>query len=65
MKDIRQPPLNNARDRRLEEGEFQGLLNATAQSRNTYLEPIIRLAVETGLRRGELIALEWSCIELE
>ena len=32
VKDIRQPPLNNARDRRLEEGEFQRLLNATAQS---------------------------------
>lgn len=64
VKDIRQPALSNARDRRLQPGEFDRLLAATDGSRNRHLKPIVRLAVETGMRRGELLDLKWSHIDL-
>lgn len=65
VKDIRQPPVQNARSRRLEPGEYDMLLDAASRSRNPYISAIIRLAVETGLRRGELVALSWPCVDLD
>ncbi|WP_409566260.1 tyrosine-type recombinase/integrase [Methylobacterium sp. J-070] len=37
---------------------------ALAQTRVRYLRPLIILALETGMRRGELLALEWSDVDL-
>lgn len=64
VKDIRQPALQNARSRRLDPGEYQALLYAASKSRNPYVALIIRFAIETGLRRGELVDLSWSCVDL-
>jgi integrase len=59
---VRQPPLRNARNRRLERGELKRLEAALSQCRNPLTGLIVKLAIETGLRRAELLALEWRHI---
>lgn len=53
------------RERRLQNGEWERLLGATALCRNPSVEPIMRLALATGMRRGEIIAIESDHIDLE
>ncbi len=59
------PVANDARNRRLNPGDLEKLLKATATSRNKSVKAIVLLAIETGLRRGEILALEWRHICLE
>lgn len=52
------------RDRRLHSGELEALLSAASRSNSKGLEQVIVLAVETSMRLGELIGLEWKHINL-
>ncbi|CDW95838.1 putative Site-specific recombinase, phage integrase family [Thiomonas arsenitoxydans] len=61
---VRKPAAPPARDRRLRAGEVDALLAAAAQARAVGLRQIIILAVETSMRLGELLGLEWSRIDL-
>lgn len=73
---IRRPSVNNARDRVFREGEeallIQALEDHAAQSgrkyrhgtRNVWVKPLVMLALETAMRRGELLALDWENIRL-
>ncbi|MBU2805195.1 tyrosine-type recombinase/integrase [Acidithiobacillus ferridurans] len=54
---------NNARDRRLLEGEEDRLL-AAAQEYGEPLPSIIRFAMETAMRRGEIAAMHWCYVDL-
>ncbi len=56
---------DNKRDRRLREGELDKLLEAGRKTRNPFLIPIVRLALETGVRRGEILALRFRDIDIE
>ena len=60
---VRQPNLNNARERRLEKGEVEKLEAALLAS-NGLIWPIVVLAIETALRRAEILNLEWRYIDL-
>ncbi|MEE4460543.1 site-specific integrase, partial [Azotobacter chroococcum] len=75
---IRKPQVNNARTRRVtalqgagsEAGSaerLQGdeLERVIAASGSDVLPAIIRLAVETAMRRGELVSLQWENIDLQ
>jgi integrase len=77
---VKLPPLNNERQRRLLPGEEELLLAAcTPVERNRgadgkfedtgtvtwWMRPLIVLAIETAMRRGELLALTWREIDLE
>ncbi len=70
VRDIKLPPNGKARDRRLqagqdgEEGEEERLLKACRKARNPFLLPVVRLALETAMRQGELIRLRWEHIDL-
>jgi integrase len=70
VRDIKLPPNGKARDRRLqagqdgEEGEEERLLKACRKARNPFLLPVVRLALETAMRQGELISLRWEHIDL-
>jgi len=62
---IRLPKLPGGRDRRLTGDEEARLLKACAQSRSPWLEPAVRLAIETAMRQGEILDLKWADIDLD
>lgn len=53
------------RERRLLNGEWERLIEAARLCRNPWIEPIMRLALATGMRRGELLSIEDNQINLE
>ncbi len=60
---IRKPSESKSRDRRLNDEEWSNLAMECQKSRNTYLWPAVQLAVETGMRQGELLSLSWKMID--
>jgi integrase len=72
---IRRPEGNKPRTRRLSHKEEANLLlacTATERDRgrftgpsNAWIKPLVLVALETAMRRGELLALEWRHIDLE
>jgi integrase len=61
---VRKPQAPKARDRRLRNGEFDALLHSAGQARSVGLRDVIVLAVETSMRLGELLNLDWSKIDM-
>ena len=51
------PKITRGRDRRLESGEQEKLLSASGE-----LKRLIILALETGMRRGEILSIKKSHI---
>jgi integrase len=58
------PRRPEGRLRYLTEEEITKLLAACRTSRNRYLEPAVILALHTGMRKGEILALEWERVDL-
>lgn len=58
------PPKGKARERRLISGEFE-IIKREAEVYGGYIGVIFQLAVETAMRRGEIINLCWKHINLE
>ncbi len=72
---IRLPRQNNARERRLSEEEVRYLLAAVddpgdatkakeRDRRNIYMSALVRVAIETAMRQGEMLALTWPNVDL-
>lgn len=61
---VRKPKQAKGRDRRLIDDEELILLQAAKNSKSPLLAPIITLALETGMRLGELLSLDWVNIDL-
>jgi integrase len=59
------PRAGNPRERRAYPGELEKLLKACKASRSRWLPAVIELAVETGMRRSELLAMRWDDVDLE
>jgi len=64
---IRKPRQPQGRERVLSHDEEASLLTASAPvgRRSPWLQPIIILALETAMRRGELLALRWEHVSLD
>ncbi|MDD5395494.1 MAG: site-specific integrase [Thiothrix sp.] len=60
---VKRPPEPKGRDRRLEAGEEALLLKACEESGHE-LTGIVRVALETGARLGELLDLQWKHVDL-
>lgn len=60
---IRKPSESKSRDRLLSDEEWRMLGVECRKSRNIYLWPAVQLAVETGMRQGELLGLTWINID--
>lgn len=58
------PQKGKARDRRLISGEFE-IIRREAEAYGGYIGIVFELAVETAMRRGEIISLCWKHINLE
>ena len=59
---IRRPRVDDKRNRRLNGDEEQRLLKA-ADSYGGEIGSIIRFAIETGMRRGEIAAMQWEHLD--
>ena len=62
---VKMPPSSLARNRRLERGEFGQLEEASKLTKNPHIWPIVVFAIETGMRRGEILGLHWEHVDLE
>jgi len=74
---VKRPDKAKARDRRFSAEEEAYLLAAltggarqsdgtfSKGARNPWLLPLVRLAMETAMRRGELLALDWENVDLK
>jgi len=62
---VRRPPQGRPRDRRLQGDEEKRLLAACRGARNKWLVHFVALAIETGMRRSELLGLLWDNVDLE
>jgi integrase len=64
VRQIRMPKPGKPRQRRLEAGEEDALLAACKGSRAYYLHSFVVLAIETGMRSGEMLAMRWEHVNL-
>lgn len=62
---VKRPRIASGRDRRLQAGEEAKLLLACEASRSAALPVLVRLAIETAMRLGELLGLEWRHVALD
>ena len=65
VRQVKMPRAGNPRERRVNPGELERLLTACEASRCRWLPAVIQLAVETGMRRSELLAMRWDDVDLE
>jgi len=66
VKLISKPPPSRSRERRLnDEFESSQLFASLAQCQSQYMLPIVKLAIETGMRQGELLSLQWQHVDLK
>ncbi len=61
VKAIRMPSPPAGRDRRLQPGELEMLLESSSEEMNH----VIRFALETAMRRGELAGMTWEMVDLK
>jgi len=71
---VKKPRQPNGRERRLFPGEEEWLLQAFGEMEthgespkaaiNPWMQPIVVLAIETAMRRGEILSLRWENIDL-
>jgi integrase len=62
---VKLPAPNNPRERRASTSELKRLLEACEARANQRLSAVIQLAVETGMRRSELLGMRWADIDFE
>jgi integrase len=65
VRPVRRPKIDNRRERRLQAGEWRALLVAVNEARSPLIKPLLTLALATGMRRGELLSMQWKHVDLE
>jgi integrase len=63
LRKVRVTAGQQRRERRLKHGELDELVVAAGACRNPLILPIILLAVETGMRRSEILSFRWEYID--
>ena len=64
LKDVKKPEAGKYRERRPSAEEEAKLIEACRKSRSAGLKQAVVLAIETGMRRGEIAQLTWSQVDL-
>ena len=62
--DIELPKAPKGRTRFLNEDEITRLLAACAKSKNGHLLAIVKVAINTGMRKSEILGLTWERVDL-
>jgi len=65
FKAVKKPAAARGRERRVEVDEWSPLFDAIHKNRNPLISRVVRFAVATGLRRGEILSLKWRNIDLK
>lgn len=65
LADFKMKVTDNKRHRRLQEGEIDRLLAAGRKTQNPLVMLMVRFAIETAMRRGEMLAIRWRDVDLE
>ena len=65
VEQIKLPKNNPPRERRLRVGEYDLLKIKAMKTRVWYLWPIIEIAIETGMRRSEILGMKWEHIGID
>lgn len=63
LNQIKLPKPTGGRTRRLELSEKEKLIEALSETQE--VKTIVQLAIETGMRRSELLSIEWDNVDLE
>lgn len=70
--DVAKPKVNNERSLRLSALEEKYLLDAidnpgdgAGNRANKYIGPMVRFALETAMRQGEMLALDWRYVDID
>ena len=63
--EVPRPRVNDARQRRLELGEWERLNEACHRSRNPFIRDMVEFGLETAMRRGEVLSARWSDVDLD
>jgi len=64
VRQIALPPPSKARQRRLEPDDADRFWQAVNRARASWVKPFLILAIETGMRRGELLSIRWPDIDV-
>tara|TARA_R110002126_G_scaffold89182_2_gene213256 strand:+ start:1542 stop:2531 length:990 start_codon:yes stop_codon:yes gene_type:complete len=64
LEKIKLQAIDVRRERRLEDGEYEKLINAAKTRQNPYIPLVITFATETAMRRGEILNLSWRQVDL-
>ena len=62
---VKLPSSLRSRERRLNTGEFDRLEKAACLTQNPHIWPIVVFAIETGMRRGEILGITWECVDFD
>ena len=62
---IRMTSPSKPREKRLRNDEYERLPRCSSDSRSYFLKPLIIIAVEKGMRLGELLSLTWDNTDLQ
>jgi len=65
LENIKKLKMNNGRNRRLQEGEFERIEQAASKIKNPYVMRIFYFALETAMRRGEILGIRCRHIDFE
>jgi len=65
MEAVRKPQSAKARTRRLTTEDAEKLANGLLKTRGKLLADVVRFAIATGMRRGEILALRWRNVDLQ
>jgi integrase len=65
MRKVKKPTEPRGRVRFLSDEERKRLLTACKESDNSYLYPVVVLAIYTGMRQGEIMGLTWDVVDLD
>lgn len=65
VRGVRKPAGGKTRDRRLTAKEHELLIVECDKSGNPWLKASVELAIQTGMRQGELLKLEWKNVHLK
>lgn len=62
---IKKPTVDNVKTEYLTEKQLKSLLKAIETDSNTQVAPLMKLALFTGMRRGELLNLQWKDLDFD